>query len=77
MSDINKIIKSLEESYVLIDRVTETIKYEIKKEEGRFLGAFLVPLITSLVQPVISSVIKGKSERGVRRAEKAYMDEKF
>ena len=77
MSDINKIIKSLEESYVLIDRVTETIKYEIKKEEGRFLGAFLVPLITSLVQPVISSVIKGKSGRGVRRAEKAYMDEKF
>ena len=37
MNDIAKIIKSLEDSGVLIDGVTETVKYEIKKQEGGFL----------------------------------------
>ena len=40
MNDIIKIIKSLEDSGVLIDGVTQTVKDEIKKQEGRFLGAF-------------------------------------
>ena len=39
-----KIIKSLEDSSVLIDRVTETVKHEIKKQEGTiswiFVGTF-------------------------------------
>ena len=39
-----------------------------KKQEGWFLGAFLAPLATSLVQPVISSVVKDISGKGVRRA---------
>ena len=34
MNDIMKIIKSLEDLSVLIDRVTETVKDEIKKHEG-------------------------------------------
>ena len=38
-----KIIKSLKDSGVLIDGVTETVKYETK-QEGVFLGALLVPL---------------------------------
>ena len=33
MSDIIKIIKSLEDSDVLIDGVTKTVKYEIKKKD--------------------------------------------
>ena len=65
--DIIKIIKSLEDSGSLIDGVTETAKHEIKKQEGRFLRALLVPLDTSVVQPVISSVVKGISGRGDRR----------
>ena len=68
--DINyiiKTIKSLEDLGLLIDKVTETVKHEIKKEEGRFLGAFLAPLATSIVQPVISSIVKGIIGRGVRR----------
>ena len=40
MNDIIKIIKWLKDSGVLIDGVTETVKYEIKKQEGGFLGAF-------------------------------------
>ena len=67
MNDIIKIIKSLEDSGVLIDGVTETVKHEIKKQEGGFLGALLAPLATSLVQPVISSVVNGINGRGVKR----------
>ena len=52
MNDIIKIIKSLEDSGVLIDGVTQIVKDEIKKQEGGFLGALLAPLAASLVQPV-------------------------
>ena len=65
---IIKIIKSLEDSGVLIDGVTETVKHEIKKQEGKFLG----PLAVSLVHLVISLVVKGISRREVRRAGRGY-----
>ena len=67
MNDIIKIIKSLGDSGVLIDGDTETVRDEIKKQESSFLGALLAPLAASLVQPVVSSVAKGISGRGVRR----------
>ena len=66
MNDIIKTIESLVGSGVLIDGVTETVKQEIKKQESRFLWAFLAPLAALLVQPVISSVVKGISGRGFR-----------
>ena len=68
MSDIMKIIKSLDDLSVLIDEGTETVKDEIKKQEGGFLGALLVRLVVSLAQPVISCVVKGIHGRGGRRA---------
>ena len=77
MKDIIETIKSLEDSSVLIDRVTETVKHEIKKQEGGFLGALLAPLALSLVQLVLSSVLKGIRRRGVRRAERGYMVKNF
>ena len=48
---------------VLIDGVTETIKHEMKKQEGGFLDALITPLAASLVQPMIFSVVKGISGR--------------
>ena len=39
------------------------------KKQGRFLGALLAP--------VISSVTKGISGTGVRRAGRGYMDKNF
>ena len=78
--DINhiiKIIKSLKDLGVLINGVTETVKPQIKKQEGRFLGVLLAPSAASIVQPVISSVVKGISRRGVRRAGRGYMDKIF
>ena len=59
--DINgiiKIITYLEDSIVLIDRVTETVKHKIKKQEHGFLPGLLVALAASLVQLAISSVVK-------------------
>ena len=53
MNDIVKIIKSFEDSGVLIDGVTETVKHEIKKQEDKSFGAWLAILAVSLVQPVI------------------------
>ena len=72
-NDIIKIIKSIDDLGVLIDGVAETVKHEIKKQEGVFLGALLALLATSLVQTGISSVVKGISGRGVRRAGRRYM----
>ena len=51
-------------------RVTKTVKHAIKNQEGGFLGALLAPLAASIVQPVISSVVKYISGRG-------YMNKKF
>ena len=77
MNDMIKIIKSLEDWGILIDGVTEIVRHEIKKQEGRFLGALLAPLAGLLVQPVISSVVKGISGTGVRRGGRGYINISF
>ena len=51
-------MKWLEDWGVLIDGVTETVKHQIKRQDGGFLGALLAPLGASLVQPVVSSIVK-------------------
>ena len=48
-----------------------------KKQEKGFLGALLVHLTASLVQPVISSVVKDIHGRGVRRTGRGYMNKIF
>ena len=81
MNDIIKIIKPLEDSNVLIDGITEKRKHKKKKrkkkQEGGFLPALLAPLATSLVQPVISLVVKRISRRGIRRARRLYINNSF
>ena len=37
----------------------------------------LAPLAASLAQPVISSVVKGISGKGVKRAGRGYIDKNF
>ena len=71
MNDIIKIKKSLEYSSVLIEGVIETVKHEIKNKK-----VDLAPLATSLVQPVISAIVKCISGRGVRIGGRGYMDKK-
>ena len=54
VDDIIKIVNSLGNSGILIDRITKAVEHQIKKQEGGFLGALLAPLAASVVQPVIS-----------------------
>ena len=76
VSNVIKIMKRLEDLSVLTDRVTETVENQIKAGDG-LLGVLLAPLVASLVQPVIATVVKGISGRGVRRAGRGYMDNNF
>ena len=41
IDDIIKIIKSLEDSGLLLKAVTETVQNEVKEQKGDFLGDFL------------------------------------
>ena len=49
MNDVIKIVKSLEESDLLIKDVSKTIKNEAKEQKGRFLGMLLGTLGASLL----------------------------
>ena len=69
MNGIINIKKSLEDSVLLINGVTETVKHEIKQHEGNFFGILSTPVDASLVQPLISSVVKGISRRGEKQEE--------
>ena len=53
------------------------MNHEIKKQEGGFLVSMLETLAASLVQPVISSVVKGISGRGVTRVGRGYINNYF
>ena len=65
MDDILKIVKSLEDSGVLLKGVSETIQHEAKEQRGGFLSMLLGTLGASLLGDVLS---KGLSVRGVIRA---------
>ena len=55
MNDIIKLIKSLKDSGVLTNGITETVKYYTKNKKLDFFERSL--LAASLVQPVISWVV--------------------
>ena len=65
MDDILKIVKSLENSGVLLKCVSETIQHEAKEQRGGFLSMLLGTLGASLLSDVLS---KGLSGKGVIRA---------
>ena len=49
VEDIMKIVKSLEESGLLVKRISETVKHETKEQKGGFLPKLLRTLATSLL----------------------------
>ena len=65
MDDILKIVKSLENSGLLLKGVSETIQHEAKEQRGGFLSMLLGTLGTSLLGDILS---KGLSGKGVIRA---------
>ena len=65
MDDVLKIVKSIENSGVLLKGVTETIQHEAKEQRGGFLSMLLGTLGASLLGDVL---LKGLSDKGVIRA---------
>ena len=71
MGDIIKIVKSLEDSSLLLKGVTETVQNEVKEQKGGFLSMLLGTLGASLLGNLLTGkgiyrVEKGKREGVVR-----------
>ena len=60
MDDILKIVKSLEDSGVLLKDVSETIQNEAKEQRGVFLSMLLGTLGASLLGDILSKGLSGK-----------------
>ena len=61
MNDILKIVKSLENSGLLLKGVSETIQHEAKEQRGGFLSMILGTLGVSLLSDILSKGLSGKS----------------
>ena len=72
MEDIIKIIKSLEDSGLLLKGVTETVQNEVKEQKGGFFSALLGTLDASLLGDLLigKGAIATSQGRGVYRAGK-------
>ena len=62
MNDIIKTVKTHEESGLLIEGVSETVKNEAKEQSGKFSSALLGTLGASLLGNMLAS--KGKTIAG-------------
>ena len=66
MEDIIKIVKSVEDSGLLLKGVSETIQNEAKKQKGGFLSMLLATLGASL----LGNILAGK---GINRAAEGFI----
>ena len=64
MQDLLKIVKSLEDSGILLNGITETVKKEVKERKGGFLSMLLGTLGASLLDNLLTKNLSG---RGVIR----------
>ena len=72
IEDIIKIVKSLEDSGLLLKGVTETVQNEVKEQKGRFLSMLLGTLVASLLGNLLTGkgVIATSQGQGIYRAGK-------
>ena len=68
MEDLMKKVKSLEDSGLLINGVTETVQNEIKELRGGFLSTLLGTLGASLLGNLLTGKGINKKGRGIHRA---------
>ena len=68
MDDILKIVKSLENSGLLLNRVSETIQHEAKEQRGGFLSMLLGTLGASLFGDILSGKGVIRAGEGTIRA---------
>ena len=72
MKDIMKIVKSLEESGLLIKGISETIKNETKEQKGGILPIFLGTLATSILGNALTGKVVIRADEGVIRASQNF-----
>ena len=72
MEDIIKIVKSLEDSGLLLKGVTETVQNEVKEQKGGFLSMLLGTLGASLLGNILTGqgINRAGKGRGINRAGK-------
>ena len=68
MNDILKIVKSLENSGLLLKGVSETIQHEAKEQRGGFLSMLLGTLGASLLRDILSGKGVIRAGEGTIRA---------
>ena len=68
MEDIIKIIKSLEDSGLLLKGVSETVQNEAREQKGGFLSMLLVTLGASLLGNILAAKGINRTGEGVVRA---------
>ena len=73
MNDMIKMIKSLEDSGLLLKGVTETVQNEVKEQKGGFLSMLLGILGASLLENILAGkgAIVTSQERGINRTGKS------
>ena len=72
IGDIIKIVKSLEDSGLLLKGVTETVQNEVKEQKGGFLSMLLGTLGASLLGKLLTGkrALATSQGRGIYRAGK-------
>ena len=68
MEDIIKIVRSLEDSNLLLKGVTETVQNEVKEQKVGFLTMLLGTLGASLLGNILTGNGVNKKGRGINRA---------
>ena len=61
MQYLLKIVKSLEDSGLLLDGITETVKNEVKEQKGGFLSMSLGTLGASLLGDLLTKNLSGRN----------------
>ena len=72
MEDIIKIVKSLEDSGLLLKGVTETVQNEVKEQKGGFLSMLLGTLGASLLGDMLAGKGLNRAGEGFIRAGYRY-----
>ena len=72
MEDIIKIVKSLEDSGLLLKGVTETVQNEVKEQKGGFASMLLCTLCASLLGNILAGkgAIAISYKRGINKKGK-------
>ena len=70
IEDIIKIVKSLEDSGLLLKGVTETVQNEVKEQKGGFLSMLLATLGASLLGNLLTGkrIYRAGKGKGINRA---------